>query len=178
MENSSEKEPYISSARENSFLSISAKYKPNKINNSQEALFHVLVNKNILEKISEDQLKQQIENDLKQVSLQKRFLIQGSSPSYSHVDNTDVDKLSLGNTYIQINIPFCLHLPTGYCLEVNLENLKARVLVEKVWTGRARDSSVIDFVELIKGLESPKTRSRDWASFISPTGVDVACALI
>jgi hypothetical protein len=66
---------------------------------------------------------------------------------YSHVDPKDVAGFNFGDTLVEANLPYCLHLPNYWDLNIYLpsRNLKANIIPRKFWTEKAKESDETDF---------------------------------
>lgn len=85
--------------------------------------------------------------ELADLSLNKPSVVYGAIVKYGYVDPSTLPPSSYGDTLIQATLPYCLHVPSGACLEVHVpeQGYSALVTLQKVWTLKAQGSSVADF---------------------------------
>ena len=88
--------------------------------------------------------KEKIETILKNIRDHKAFIIENFFPSYSIAESYVITNY---NTFIFLNLPFCLHLPTGLDLELPHPKFGVvKISLEKIWTENAEGSDTIDIV--------------------------------
>ncbi len=82
---------------------------------------------------------------LKDVTIGGDFNLIAFGVDYKSEDYTPPDK-SMFNTKVEVNIPYCLHLPNGYSCNINKQNNNCEAYIEfwKVWTENAMGSSMCD----------------------------------
>ena len=92
-------------------LEIQAK---SHLKNKQEVVnFYVLVNKKEFEKLSSDQQKQLLTNDLNKVNLEKAFIITTTSPVYQLTDPSFLNEEFDCNNIIEATLPYYIHVPNN-----------------------------------------------------------------
>ncbi|MEI6528284.1 MAG: hypothetical protein WCO10_01255 [bacterium] len=127
-------------------LEIQAK---SHLKNKQEVVnFYVLVNKKEFEKLSSDQQKQLLTNDLNKVNLEKAFIITTTSPVYQLTDPSFLKEEFDCNTIIEATLPYCLHVPNNYDFDINYKGKEhvANVRLQKIWTTSTVDSDYADYL--------------------------------
>jgi hypothetical protein len=113
--------------------------------------FYVTADKDRIEKLSETQVREMLEQDLKNVSPTPVSGIYNTHSRFQYVDPNALKDFDYGNTLIEAHIPYCLHIPNEQEFEIVIpeENITALVTLRKVWTNRASDkgvkSSEVDF---------------------------------
>lgn len=123
-----------------------AAYKDN-----EEVIFHLNVDRDEVKKIPKDILQNRLLEELKKVSITYPGGMTGINTVFSYSEPDFLKEFNYANTLIEINLPYCLHIPNNYEIEVNIPeiNLKANIIFEKIWTQRANDekepSDNIDF---------------------------------
>lgn len=140
-------------------ISLMAKNK-----DGEETEFLLLVNKDEFDKIPADEQKKILTDEIQHVSINKSFIITKSIPSYSFVDTSGILKeCDYGNTIIEANLPYCLHIPNNYTFYIKIDEKRtASVTLQKYWTQKTKDSSSADFFSKDKKTYFVKS------SFISP----------
>ena len=106
--------------------------------------FYMLTSHTTLKKTPKEKLEADLANMLKEVRIDTPFKMKSMFPVYSLVKKPGVPEYA--NTIAEVNLPYCLHLPNGYEVDVNLleKKCKAKVIFKKVWTNKAKDSSEVD----------------------------------
>lgn len=128
-------------------LKLEARYKEI----AEPVRLYAFANRNAVEQIPKEVLEKKLQEDLKKVSIAPVSGIYQLNTSFSYEDPDFLKEFDHADTLIEINLPYCLHIPNQYELTVSLpeHNLDALVIFNKVWTQRAREdgkeSDVIDF---------------------------------
>lgn len=113
--------------------------------------FYLTVNKDVIEKLTREQLSEVIRKDLSSVSPNPVSGIYSNLLSFNYDDPESLKDFDYANTLVEVHLPYCLHIPNEYELEVFIpeENLKALVILKKIWTNKATAEGVrsldIDF---------------------------------
>lgn len=78
---------------------------------------------------------------LKQISLTPTFAISRMFFDFSYLEPSILSGFTYANLIVEAHIPYCLHIPNGYEMEVDLPERKIKALVTfyKVWTKRAQE---------------------------------------
>lgn len=116
-----------------------------RLSTTGEAInFYMLTSRTILKKIPKEKLEADLANMLKEVRIDTPFKMKSMFPVYSLVEKPEVPEYA--NTIAEVNLPYCLHLPNGYEVDVNLleKKYKAKAIFKKVWTNKAKGSSEAD----------------------------------
>ncbi len=111
---------------------------------AERVRFYLLTDAHILKSYPEEKVRADIEKMLKEAKPELPMSITQLIPQYGFVDQPE--KIDYGNTIVEVNIPYCLHLPNGTELDVSTpeKNLQARVICGKIWTTQAAGSSPVD----------------------------------
>ena len=90
------------------------------------------------------ELISELKEMMKEISFDKPVSIKNIFARYSLVEK--MKDIPFGNTLIEVNIPYCLHIPNGYEVKINLSNLNlvAHIIFYKVWKKNAENSNDID----------------------------------
>lgn len=106
--------------------------------------FYLLANADIIRTYPEEKIKADLAQTMKEIRMELPMAITRIITSYGFVDAPE--EIDYGNTIVEINIPYCLHIPNGVELDINIpeKNLQARVLCRKIWTSKAAGSSITD----------------------------------
>jgi len=110
----------------------------------EKNLYH-LVDAEKIKNVSKERIEKEIAEKLKLVSPRPVSAINRLLTHYSIVDPQDSVDLGFANMFVEVHIPYCLHLPSGIEVNVNLseKNIKAKVVFFKVWTKRAEADGVL-----------------------------------
>ncbi|MEO8637672.1 MAG: hypothetical protein ABI430_02095 [Candidatus Taylorbacteria bacterium] len=118
---------------------------------SSEEELSLIANKDKLTETPEENLREKIKQDLQIVRLTPLSAIYTTQMAFQY-DNPDALKdCDYGNIFVEAHLPYCLHIPNHYELEVDLPELgiKALLIHRKIWTKKAQEgavkSSEIDF---------------------------------
>jgi hypothetical protein len=109
-----------------------------------EAEIYVLGSKEYFESKTKEEIEEQVQKDLNQISLSPVSGIYNFHTSFQY-DNEEVLKdFDYGNTVIQVNLPFVLHIPNEFDFEIELKdnNIKGLVTTRKIWTNRANSDGI------------------------------------
>ena len=111
----------------------------------EEVLFYLLTNSDAIRVTPKEIIEKDMRQWIKQVNVKAPMAMSSVSVSYSLEENPE--QIDYGNTLIDINLPYYLHLPNRSEYEITLPelSLKAKILTTKVWTTKAAGSSPIDF---------------------------------
>lgn len=106
--------------------------------------FYMLAGSKALGKIPQERIKVDLENMLKEVRVNTPFQMQRMFTDYSFVEKPEIPEG--GNTIVEVNLPYCLHIPNGEDIEVNIPEkaIKAKVIFKKIWTTNSVGSSPVD----------------------------------
>lgn len=97
-----------------------------------------------VEDTPKEQVQSILQHELKSLALEPQFSITRLHNVYSNVDS--IAPFEFGDTLVEINLPYCLHLPRGFETYVVIkDHVKARVEFDKTWTANASGSSETDF---------------------------------
>jgi HEPN domain-containing protein len=148
---------------------------------------HSLINGDVLKKIPKQDIVEKIKSEIGKISLKPGTELYRTYVSYSYADDSATEDFDFGNVLIEVNLPYCLHLPNFNEIVVNVaeENIEALVTFQKIWTNRARtaegDSENIDLYadereiyfkkSTILGPTMPFKPDEGWESFI--TGINI-----
>lgn len=110
----------------------------------KEVTLKTILPAGVVKTASQDELQGHLQEDLKSLALEPQFAITQFQSVYSMVDLYDPFKF--GDTLVEINLPYCLHLPQGFHVNIKeRDEIKARVEFVKVWTDLAAGSSEADY---------------------------------
>ncbi len=106
--------------------------------------FYLLTDKKIYDEIPKEQISSDLQQMLKVVSVMPVFGIYNTVLSYGYPEPPQ--KPTSGNTLIEVNLPYCLHIPNDYEMIVSLpdKGYEAKVFFYKIWTENANGSSLVD----------------------------------
>ena len=109
-------------------------------------LYHRML-KALVENVPDEQVTALLEKELGNVALEQQYKLYGAIARYSYEDPMRLTSYVYGDTVIQASLPYCLHVPNNFELEVRLpeHGLSALVTLHKVWTVKAAGSSDADF---------------------------------
>lgn len=103
--------------------------------------FGVLVDPEEFAKIPRAQAEANIQNQLANISLKPVSGIFKTEMPFSYDDADALKDFDYGNTLVEANLPYCLHLPNHYEIKVSIPDygIDALVTFHKIWTSRAED---------------------------------------
>lgn len=103
--------------------------------------FYVLVDPTKVTKMVEDEVKHQFKKDLDQISLTAVSGINKTHLAFSYEDKDVLKDFDFGNVLVEAHLPYVLHIPNHYEMEISLPELglNAQVIFHKIWTNRAHD---------------------------------------
>lgn len=86
-----------------------------------------------------DELEELVKGELKLINRKPGTQMRGMSTSFSYSSGS-LDDFDFGNVLVQVNLPYCLHIPDHYEMEIAIpeKNIQALISLEKIWTDRAR----------------------------------------
>ena len=102
--------------------------------------FYLRGSKNLIEGLNASgQLEQMIKSDLSKISVTPVSGIYYNSLQFNFEDQNALRDFDYGNTLIEVHLPYCLHFPNNYELEIDMDNKekKALVILNKIWTNKA-----------------------------------------
>lgn len=113
-----------------------------KIGEKEEFIkLNVLVDADKFSKLTEDQKKSSLLEEAQKISPTPVSGIFNLNTSFSYIDPTFLKEFNYGNVLVELHIPYCIHIPNGYELEVllskNPEQL-ALIIPSKIWTKKAQ----------------------------------------
>lgn len=114
----------------------------------EEVTFFVYANQNA-KNIPQEELTKILQNDMKEVRVEKPMQINTFHSQYSFVDIDDdfIKKYGPGQIVVEAHLPYCLHLPEILDLKIKRDNSsEIRVFHKKIWTDRAKESLSIDIL--------------------------------
>lgn len=114
----------------------------------KEATFYAYTNPEIVEfsKVDSTWLERQLEADIKKIRLGLPMAMKKIAVSYNLAEESE--QPPFGNTLVEVNIPYCLHMPNGTELKIKTKDQQeALVFCNKIWTQKAAGSSYVDFFE-------------------------------
>lgn len=109
------------------------------------------IHKEEIKTIPKDILQNILLEEVKKVALHPIGGMLKLNTNFNYQEPEFLNEFDYANTIIQVNLPYCLHVPNFDEMEVDIPelNLKANVIFEKIWTGRAVDgeeeSDKVDF---------------------------------
>jgi len=107
--------------------------------------------KDKIERLDKEQIKEKLTKEIAEVSPTSVMGITYNAMRFSYSDPDALNDFNYGNVLLDIHLPYCLHLPNNYEMEINIpeENIHALVIFNKIWTQQASDqgknSSDVDF---------------------------------
>lgn len=104
---------------------------------NEDVTFYALTTREAVEATSEEQVQKEIQEQLKEVQFDKAAVIKGVDVSFDYEVSGHPFFQPIGETnlLIEVNLPYCLHLPDKYLYEVKLgEQENAYLRLRKVWT--------------------------------------------
>ncbi len=106
-----------------------------------ESHFYHLVDAEKIETVPQEQVERDTIERMKNVSPTPTFGITRTFVHFSIVEPEEFVNLEHANVVVEAHLPYCLHIPNGIELEVNLpdKNVEALVAFNKVWTKRAQE---------------------------------------
>lgn len=116
----------------------------------EDVEFSVVCDPDIGVKVSKAQMGAMLMRDLPQTRFGKNMEIEKVISHYSLVEKADIDRsrklYDHGDVVVHAHIPYCLHLPSGYQLEIEdiPTGSTTRITNEKQWTQKATGSSSVD----------------------------------
>src|SRR4029079_13899206 len=116
---------------------------------SESVILYHRMQEALLENVPEEQVHALLDKELGNVSLERPYEVYGAVLSYGYEDPSGFSSYSYGDTLIQASLPYCLHLPNGFTLEVQMpeHRFSALVTLHKVWTVKGAGSSEADFFQ-------------------------------
>jgi len=113
--------------------------------------FYVFADKEVVNNTPKPTMEEMIKTDMARISITPVSGIYKTYLSYQYSEPDTLKDFDFGNILIQANLPYCLHIPNHYEMEVSIpeQNLNALVIFEKIWTKRAEEdqkkSDITDF---------------------------------
>ncbi len=115
-------------------------------NTGEKIDFFIFGPREILEGNEKEKLENDIKEQIKNVNADKPLIITGITVPYEPSDKLKIENYGF-NTLVQVNLPYCLHLPNYYPLGVDLgDGEKACIESKKIWTDKATGSDESDFL--------------------------------
>lgn len=107
--------------------------------------FYMLANAVGIKSIPRAALKDEMKKRIKEVQLDSPVSFKSTNVTYSIEE--EIEGLEFGNSIVEVNLPYCLHLPNGVELDITIaeKNIHAKVSCFKIWTKKAEESSLTDF---------------------------------
>jgi hypothetical protein len=120
-------------------VTAQAKYKVGDIEEWHQV--NALINAEKFSALSPEQQKLTLQEEIQRVAPRKVSGIFTMKTGFSFEDHKDIEKFNYGNILVEAHLPYCLHIPNGYELEVQLSSSsdKALLIPEKVWTHKATE---------------------------------------
>jgi hypothetical protein len=124
-------------------LHISARLKDKDGKESDHDFYH-LVDAEAIKSAPREQVEKDTAERLKQVSPTPTFGLHRMFTHFSYVGPDALSGFTYANVFVEAHIPYCLHLPNGYDMTVDLPDRKIEGLVtfNKIWTKRAQEDGV------------------------------------
>lgn len=112
-----------------------------KSSDGVERKVYILAEKELVENTPEEDMKKKIAASLSQISPSPVSGIYSTHLSFQYSEPDVLKDFDYGNILVQAHIPYCLHIPNYYEMEVSVPeaNIEALVVFEKVWTNRATE---------------------------------------
>lgn len=106
--------------------------------------FYHLVDAEAMKTLSREQIEKDIAERLKQVSPTRTFGITRMFAHFSYVEADALSGFNFANVFVEVHIPYCLHIPNGYDIKIDLPDRKIEALVtfNKIWTQQAQEDGV------------------------------------
>lgn len=111
--------------------------------------FSVLAEKKVIDTLPKDTFEKMISRDASTMRFTKPTAIYMNQVSFQY-ENPDVLKdFDYGNIFVRAGLPYCLHIPNHYEIEVDIDGVKVLLIHRKIWTNKAKEdrlrSSEVDF---------------------------------
>lgn len=116
-----------------------------KVEGKEETIMlNVLVNTDTFSALSEEQQKAFLLQEAQKISPTPVSGIYNIGSSFQFVDPTFLSEFNYGNVLVELHIPYCIHIPNGYELEVMLSKdtrQMALIIPSKIWTQKAQTNT-------------------------------------
>lgn len=123
-----------------------------KFNNAEEIILSTLADRKIIEYVPQKELLDMLTADASNVSPTPVSGLYAMYLDFQYQDPNVLKDFNFGNVLVEAHLPYCLHIPNFYEMEISIpeQSLEALVIFRKIWTKRARDergqpSSKTDF---------------------------------
>lgn len=149
--------------------------------------FHSFVDAEILKKTPKETIAEELKPEINKVSLKRGTELHKAIVVSSYTEGP-LEGFEFGNTLVEVNLPYVLHLPNHSEFEVKLseKNIEALVTLHKIWTKRAKteegDSDITDFFaddyvlyfnkSTILGPRLPYIEEDGWDSYITGRNIE------
>lgn len=123
------------------YITAKAKHTDSKGNETLTD-FLIAVDGERIKNIPEEQIKVELGEILRKVAISPVSGIYRSFVAFGHAEPEDINKFqedfNYANVLVEANLPYCIHIPNGYEIEVTTSiGKKALVMFEKIWTNNA-----------------------------------------
>lgn len=101
---------------------------------------NTLIDKDKFLLMSDDDKKAFVLEETKNISINPVSGIYNLNSSFQYTDPIFLEEFDYGNVLVELNIPYCLHIPNKYELEVTISKetgQKALLIPSKIWTQKA-----------------------------------------
>lgn len=149
--------------------------------------FHLFADAEMLKKVPQEVVIENIKPEVSKVSLKRSTELYKTIVSSSFTEGP-LENFEFGNTLIEINLPYVLHLPnhTEFKVSIKEKQIEALVTLRKIWTKRAKtdegDSDMTDFYtddqvlyfnkSTILGPKLPYIEEEGWDSYITGKNIE------
>lgn len=149
--------------------------------------FHSFVDAEILKKIPKEAFVEGLKPEINKVSLKRGTELYKTIVASSYIEGP-LEGFEFGNTLVEVNLPYTLHLPNHSEFEIKLseKNIEALITMHKIWTKRAKteegDSDITDFFadeyvlyfskSTILGPQLPYIEEDGWDSYIRGKNIE------
>ena len=103
--------------------------------------FYLQGDKTLVEKLNASgQLEEMIKSDLSKISINPVSGIYSNYLGFNFENSEFLKDFDYANTLVEVHLPYCLHLPNNYELEIDIDGQgkKALIILNKIWTNKAK----------------------------------------